>query len=77
MARRNPLFPVALSILGAAEATKLPRRLIRRAVYQTAELEARIIEGRVRIPVEALVAWLRTMPLATLRAARNRSFPND
>jgi hypothetical protein len=75
MARRNQLFPVALSILGAAEATKLPRRLIRRAVYQDATLEARMVEGRVRIPVICLVEWLRKMPLATLKAARKGVSP--
>lgn len=75
MARLNRLYPVALSILAAAEATQLPRRVIRAAVYD-ATLEARMVEGRVRIPVVCLVEWLRRMPRPTLKAAR-KGIPHE
>jgi hypothetical protein len=65
-ARVSKLFPVAVSISMAAELTKLPVRLVREAIYKTGELEARIVGNRVRIPVESIVAWLRTFPRATL-----------
>jgi hypothetical protein len=71
--RRTRLFPVALSIPAAAESMKLPLRVIREAVYKYATLEAYIVEGRVRIPVVALVEWIKTYPRATLaRATRGR-----
>jgi excisionase family DNA binding protein len=49
----------------AAELTKLPVRVVRDAAYNGA-LEARAIGNRVRIPVESIVAWLRTFDRATL-----------
>ena len=64
--RKARLFPVALSPSAAAESMKLPLRVIREAIYSTGELEAYIVNNRVRIPVESLVRWLKTKPRATL-----------
>ena len=64
-ARVSRLFPVAVSISMASELTKLPVRVVRDAAYNGA-LEARAIGNRVRIPVESIVAWLRTFDRATL-----------
>ncbi len=69
-ARVSRLFPLAVSPSMAAELTKLPLRVIREAVYSTATLEARMVNGRVRIPVEAIIAWLSTFPRATLHRIR-------
>lgn len=68
----KPLFPVALSIKDAAAATRLPVRLIRRAIYQDATLEAYMVKDRVRILVVDFVEWLRSMPRATLLRAKKR-----
>jgi hypothetical protein len=70
----KPLFPIALSITDAAHATRLPSRVIRRAVYD-ASLEAHMCGDRVRIPVVCLVDWIRSLPRATLAKATKGRVP--
>lgn len=69
-ARVSRLFPVAVSPSMAAELTKLPLRVIREAIYSEATLEARVVNGRVRIPVPSIIEWLKTFPRATLHRIR-------
>jgi len=60
--RIRPLFPVAVSIQGAADALKIPRRVVAEAAM-LGELEAFSGPGRrARIPVESLVAWVKSWP---------------
>jgi len=67
--RVKQIWPVALSISAASTSLQLPIRVIREAVYKYG-LEARDVHGRIRIPTEALVIWLRTFPRATLSKRR-------
>jgi hypothetical protein len=67
-ARKRLLFPVALSIDGAADALKIARRRIAEAIYETGELKAYQGPGRsVRVLVADLTDWVRTWPLTELR----------
>ena len=73
MPRTRSLFPVALSVQSASDALRIPRRVVAAAVA-VGELEAFQGPGRrIRIPVESLVAWVRTWPRAT---TKQRSVPN-
>lgn len=61
MPRARPLFPMALSIESAAKSIKVPTRIIREAVYTTAELPAyRGPNNTTRIIVRDLEEWIRS-----------------
>lgn len=70
--RKQRLFPISLSPAAAAEAMKLPLRVIREGVYRTGEIPAYIVAGRVRIPVPSLLDWLKSKPRATLSRTRRK-----
>lgn len=55
--RVYPLFPIAVSPARAVTATQLPERIIRQAVEDGA-LPMVEIEGRLRILVRDLEAWM-------------------
>ncbi len=74
--RKTPLLPWALSLDAAADSLDVPLRLIKEAVYVHGTLEAyRIGNGpnaRVRVPTDALLAWVRTWDRATILSHRKR-----
>jgi excisionase family DNA binding protein len=57
--RKTRLFPIALSVNGAAEAMSLPRRKLRDAI-RDGHLIAYQNGTHVRVLVEDLVAWVKT-----------------
>lgn len=64
--RKTRLLPWALSPSAAAESLGIPLRLIREAIYKTGMLEAYLINNRVRVPVDCLLAWVKSHPRATI-----------
>jgi len=74
-ARKYRLFPVALSLQSAAEATQLPVRLLRESAYN-GTLDARMLPGnRVRVTVQSIIAWLQTFDRATLHRIKKGRKP--
>jgi hypothetical protein len=72
-ARKNRIFPAALSIDACAEALSCPRSKIAAAVYKTGELPAYVGSNRsVRVLVKDLVAWVEsTWPRAVKRRSKS------
>lgn len=64
--RKARLLPWALSPSAAAESLNIPLRLIMNAIYRDATLEAYLINNRVRIPVDCLLAWVKSHPRVTI-----------
>ncbi len=71
-AHKKPFWPVALSISRASAAIGVPLRIVRDAAYSGAIEAYELPGGRVRIPTESLVAWLRSWPRATLLKHRRK-----
>ncbi len=70
--RKTPLLPWALSPAAAADSLDIPLRVIREAIYTSATLPAYLIGNRVRIPTDALLAWVKTFPRATILSYSRR-----
>jgi hypothetical protein len=64
--RKTPLLPWALSPGAASDSLDVPLRIIKEAIYVHGTLPAYLIGNRVRIPTDALLAWVKTFPRATI-----------